>query len=298
MSGGARDSTRSLEEARTSVVRRLRVRRREIEQAIQAYIEEAAAIERDYLHERERVARPPEQLRMETVQRLLADETVDPLALADLEYEIHASWHLGVVAMGAGAEDTVRRLKAGLGRQLLSVSFDGAVWGWLGGRRKLAVTDVERLLAINGTATVALAIGEPGRGIEGWRQTHREAKAALLVALREPRGLVRYADSSLLAAAMRDDTLARWLKGLLTPLRSRADEGMGLFQALRAYLDAECNRSSAAAALGVDRHTVESRLRIAEKLLGRPLRTCLPELDVALRLEELDSGKLIEDVRR
>jgi hypothetical protein len=34
---------------------------------------------------------------------------------------------------------------------------------------------------------------------------------------------------------------------------------------------------------------VESRLRTAEQLLGQPLRTCLPELDVALALEELES---------
>ena len=73
---------------------------------------------------------------------------------------------------------------------------------------------------------------------------------------------------------------------LLTPLRRQSDGGTRTFEALRAYIDAECNHSSAAHALGVGRHTMERRVRAAEELLGCPLRACLPELDVALRLEE------------
>jgi len=66
---------------------------------------------------------------------------------------------------------------------------------------------------------------------------------------------------------------------------------VGLRRTLRALIDAECNRRAAAAALDIDRHTVESRLRTAERLLGRTLHTCLPELDIALHLEELDGAE-------
>jgi hypothetical protein len=44
-------------------------------------------------------------------------------------------------------------------------------------------------------------------------------------------------------------------------------------------------------ALGVNRHTVESRLNTAQQHIGRPLDTCLIELEVALRLRELDSAE-------
>jgi DNA-binding PucR family transcriptional regulator len=135
-----------------------------------------------------------------------------------------------------------------------------------------------------------LVIGGPARGLDGWRQTHREARDALVVALRKPERIVRYADSPLFAAAVQNDTLMRWLKDFLAPLRSQKDGGIGLLQTLRALIDAECNRRAAASALDVDRHTVESRLRTAEQLLGRTLPTCLPELDIALRLEEFDGA--------
>jgi PucR C-terminal helix-turn-helix domain/GGDEF-like domain len=252
-----------------------------------------AAIEHEYHHERERIARPADQRRAEIVQKLLAGETVDPVALAELGYELHFPWHLGVIATGARVAETLQGLKTAFGRRLLSVTRgEDTVWAWIGAQRRPVVADVERVLSSHQAPGVALAIGGPARGIDGWRQTHQEAQGARLLALRRPQQLVRYANGPLLAAALQNDTLARWLRDLLTPLGSRADGGAGLLQALRAYIDAECNRSSAASALRISRHTVESRLRTIEQLLERPLRTCLPELDVALRLEELESGAL------
>jgi hypothetical protein len=43
--------------------------------------------------------------------------------------------------------------------------------------------------------------------------------------------------------------------------------------------------------LGVNRHTVESRLGTAQQHLGRPLHTCLIELKLALRLEQCESAE-------
>jgi DNA-binding PucR family transcriptional regulator len=62
-------------------------------------------------------------------------------------------------------------------------------------------------------------------------------------------------------------------------------------ETLRAYLKAGCNASSAASALGVVRHTVESRVRAVEQILDKGLNTCLSELEVALRLHELLSDR-------
>jgi hypothetical protein len=252
-----------------------------------------AAIEHEYHHERERIARPADQRRGEIVQKLLGGETVDPVELAELGYELHFPWHVGVIATGTRVAETLQGLKSAFGRRLLSVSHgEDTVWMWIGGQRRPTVAEIEQVLSANQVAGVALAMGGPARGIDGWRQTHQEAQGARLLALRKPQKLARYADGPLLAAALQNDTLARWLRDLLTPLGSRADGGAGLLQALRAYIDAECNRSSAASALRISRHTVESRLRTIEQLLDRPLRSCLSELDAALRLEELESGAL------
>jgi hypothetical protein len=138
------------------------------------------AIAHEHKQERERVAGTADQRRKELVQRLLDGE---PLDTSDLDYELD-SWHLGLIAVGAKPEKAVQSLADGLGRQLLLVpSSEKTVWAWLGGHRKLMITDAERLLSPKGAACISLAIGEPGRGIDGWRQTHQEAQAALLVAL-------------------------------------------------------------------------------------------------------------------
>ena len=51
-----------------------------------------------------------------------------------------------------------------------------------------------------------------------------------------------------------------------------------LRETLRAYFAAGFNAATAAAALEVDRHTVQRRLRKVEEALGRLLHTCHAEL--------------------
>ena len=75
----------------------------------------------------------------------------------------------------------------------------------------------------------------------------------------------------------------------LAPLGGEKD-GAVARKTLRAYFAAGRNAATAAAALGVDRHTVERRLHSIETRLGRLLHTCHAELEVALRLEELGDG--------
>jgi PucR C-terminal helix-turn-helix domain/GGDEF-like domain len=222
----------------------------------------------------------------ERVQALLRGE---PVGAGALGYDLDG-WHLGAIATGAGAEQTVRGLAAGLGSALLLVACgEDTVWAWFGDRRESAIADLSDRLIAKARDGVCVAVGEPGRGVGGFRLTHRQAQAALLVALRRPQWLTRFADVALLAFALRDDALARsLLDAYLGPLDTQRAGSEVLRETLRAYLLAERNASSAAAALGVARHTVEKRLRRIEQLLGRQLGSCLAELDVALRLEELD----------
>jgi sugar diacid utilization regulator len=209
-----------------------------------------------------------------------------------LDYELDA-WHVCAIAQGSRAQEAVRVVVAAApGCQLLTVSRgEETVWAWLGGQHKLAVADLERRLPNRLQAGVSLAVGEPGRGLEGWRLTHRQAQAALLVALRRPGTLTRYAGNMLVAAALGDEMLARSLREIyLVPLAGQRDRGAVLRETLRAYFAAERNMATAAHGLRVNRHTVERRLRTIETLLGRLLSTCQAELEVALLVEELEDA--------
>lgn len=244
-----------------------------------------AAVSEEYV--REAKARPgsPEQRRIDRVERLLAGELLDVSGLG-YDFDVH---HLGAVVNGAKAADALRELAAALDRNLLFVPrAEDSVWGWLGGRRPLDFEQIERALSQRWPAAVALAIGEPGQGLAGWRLTHRQAQAALPIALRSTCTLTRYADVALLASILQDDLLATSLRQLyLAPLEAERDGGTMLRQTLRAYLAAGCNTSSAAAALGVKRHTVTNRLRTIEAMIARPLDSCTAEIDAVLRLQDL-----------
>ena len=112
-------------------------------------------------HKRElaRARRSPEQRQAELVQRLLAGEN---LGLADLGYDLDA-WHIGVIATGVGALQALRGMAASADRQLLSVSHrEETVWAWLGGKRRLAVGELELVVPAEQGTGLALAIGEPG----------------------------------------------------------------------------------------------------------------------------------------
>lgn len=246
-----------------------------------------ANVAAEYMDEVEQMRRSPSQLLGERVQRLLAGDQL--LDLAGLDYELDA-WHLGVVVAGAKAEGAGRTLAAGLNRAPLVVSRgNGVAWLWLGGQRPLAVSEVESYLSAGVLGDVSLAVGEPRYGLEGWRLTHHEAQAARLVMLRRPRSFVRASEVTLLAAVLGDDSLAGSLRATyLAPLQALGDSGPVLRDTLRAYFAAGFNAAAAAAALKIDRHTVQRRLRKVEEALGCLLHDCHAEIEVALSLEEID----------
>ncbi len=246
-----------------------------------------AGVSAIYMEELERIRRSPAQRVAERVQRLLDGNA--SLDAAGLDYEFDA-WHLGLVVTGSRPDVAARTLAAGLNCQPLVVSRgqDNA-WAWLGGRQRLAVSAVERYLGAGVLGDIKLAVGEPRRGLEGWRLTHHEARAAQQVMLRHPQPLIQASEVVLLAAVLRDELLAKSLRETyVAPLDNQGDAGVGLRETLRAYIDAGFNAATAAAVLGVDRHTVQRRLRKAEEALGRLLHTCHAEIDVALVLEELE----------
>jgi hypothetical protein len=244
------------------------------------------AVSGEYAREAEAEPHSSERRRYALLRRLLAGERLDA---SELGYEFDGQ-HLAIVASGATAAQSLAAIGERLDRRLLIVEPDDqSAWAWLGGRRSFECEELGFIASYPWPEGSALACGEPGRGLGGWRLSHRQAAAALPVAQRGAATVVRYAEVALLAAALQDDLLATSLRhGYLAPLESERDGGKAAKQTLRAYLDAAGNVSSAAAALGVNRHTVSRRLGAIEERYGRPLDSTSAEIEVALRLDEIE----------
>jgi hypothetical protein len=264
-------------------------------------------VTREHVAALQRAGRSREQRLLERVRMLLAGEDAGTAAAAGLgEHDVELNYdlegeHLGVIARGAGAGQALGDFARELDRRLLSVvAGEKVVWAWLGGRRAPRAAELEHALsalADRGVESsdgpgipvgVQVAVGEPARGVEGWRLTHRQAQAAWLVALRRAARLTCYGDVALLAAALKDEMLSRSLLEMyVAPLEDTRAGGPVLLKTLHAYVEAERNASSAAIKLQVARSTVINRLRTVEERLGRTLQSCLAEFEVALSLEAL-----------
>jgi hypothetical protein len=244
------------------------------------------AIEDEY--ERER-ARPStrEQRHAGLVRERLAGRYVDDSAL---DYEFN-NCHVALIARGVGASGAIRAISKELDCLSLIVQIDErVVWAWLGKRGAPDLDKLQRLVSLHWPADTPLGIGEVGRGDEGWRRTYHQARSAFRLALRTPAKVFRYGNDPLLMALTENDELAEWLREtFLAPLKAEKDGGLKSLRTLRAYLAADRNARSAAAALKVAPQTVANHLQTVERLIGRPLSDCAMEIDLALRLEELEA---------
>ena len=162
----------------------------------------------------------------------------------------------------------------------------------MGGRRALDREELGRILPSAASGQSTIALGEPAKGIVGWRLTHRQARAALLIAMRERRRLVSYAEVAVLASILADDLLLASLHQIyLAPLATLRDGGEVLRKSLRAYFRADRNVTAAAAALGVTRQALAKRLAQVEERVARRLSDCSVELELALRIEALETER-------
>jgi hypothetical protein len=243
------------------------------------------AISEAHREELERAKGSVRQHRAELARRLLRGEPVDTAAL---NYTFD-SWHVGVIAIGAGAEKALHGLATELGRGLLVVpAGEHKAWAWLASHNRGAAQALAQLLAARERPHLSLALGEPAAGVEGFRFSHRQAQSALQVALRQPQWLTRYADVALLAFALRDEALARSLIELyIAPLDEMQIGGLVARATLRAYFACGHNTNATASCLKVNRRTVWYRLDKIRDQLGWAPHDRRAEFEVALRLEEL-----------
>lgn len=240
-----------------------------------------AAIGEEYQAEVARVRSSRHRDSYRLLSRLLEGEATGAPGIA-YDFSGH---HLCVISASARMEGELRSIAGRIDRGILFLEpRQDPLCAWFGGRR-LFDDDLEAFLAELAGQGGAIGIGEPSAGLSGWRLSYRQASSAFAFARRTGEPVARYRDVGFLAAVARDEDLTAYLsKTYLKPLESDRDGGAAMRQTLSVYLRSDRNASSAAAALGIARQTVASRLTAAERKIGRPLRSCGTELEVALRL--------------
>jgi DNA-binding PucR family transcriptional regulator len=235
--------------------------------------------------------------RDETIRAILAGEAVDIRAASRaLDYEIHNRYHLGIILHQShtGAADATALHKAAstmlgaLGATTSVVMPVGRaeVWAWGGSRTPFRGST----LHVADKPGVRILTGSPGRGVEGFRRTHLQAREAARVSLLADRDsdsseIITYSSVSLLALLSVDPRRAReFIRDELGRLALDDPQARSLRETLLAYLDNRRSPQAAAAQLFVAKNTVLYRLRRAEELLGHSIDERQLELWVALML--------------
>jgi hypothetical protein len=221
------------------------------------------------------------------IKRLVEGEMLDT---SDIDYDLDGH-HIAGIGQGNGVTEAAYSLSRKANRRLLIVQHGEGVWVWFGGKTRLTVAELVDVATEALPSGTSFAFGEAMYGLDGWRLSHRQAKATLPVAQRVDSPGTRYGDVALLASVLRDPLLLDSLREqFLRPLDSERDRGAAARDTLNAYFAVDRNISSAAAKLGVKRHTVTRRLRAVEQRLGRSLVGCATEMELALKLERLAIG--------
>jgi DNA-binding PucR family transcriptional regulator len=245
-----------------------------------------AGVAAEYESEAASQRRSSTERRAELVRHLLAGGSLDT---SGLQYRMDDAWHVCVIALGAGGERAVAAIATALDRALLLVAQDnGLVWAWLGGPRRLDAAVVDDVPLGGAGQGVILAISESLPGLEGWRLAHRQAEAALRIALIQKRPITHYAEVASVAPFLADTSMARAFVDLaLAPLNRMRDGGTMARETLHAVFNAGGQVLGASKELGVNRHTVRRRIESIERALGCPPFARHVELGLALQLEAL-----------
>lgn len=237
--------------------------------------------------ERGQLTRSVHAERLKTVSLILDGVAIDADRVsARLRYALDRR-HTAAILWADGAEgspDAADRMAEELGRlagarPLVVTASASSRWVWLPGDAPADEALHDALRAIPG---VRAAVGPGAAGVDGFRSSHEDARAAQRILARAPaRRLARYDDVRAVALATEDEERAYDLVDRALGELSRARPE--LRETLRVYLREQCNAARTARVLHVHRNTVLSRLERALPLLPEPLPGRV--LDVALALE-------------
>jgi DNA-binding PucR family transcriptional regulator len=248
----------------------------------------ADLVAEEYQRGRSQMAAQSDALQLQRFRELIEGR---PEAADALGYAVDLQ-HIGVIAWGADAEPALHRLARAIDRRSFFVrAEDGLLMGWFGGQAEITAQQTSLLRAFVPPRDSALAIGNPQRGYDGLRRTHRQAGAAHVVALKQRRQLTFYSDVAIEALALRDESAAAdFVSDVLAGIDADDARSAELRDTLSAYFAAEQNATSTAAHLGVHDATITRRLAEIERRTGHRVNKNRAQFETALRLRSLLKG--------
>jgi DNA-binding PucR family transcriptional regulator len=178
------------------------------------------------------------------------------------------------VAQGLGAK-----------RPLTMVAGSRDLWCWAATPGEPDLAQLSQLEPTLQEAGMQAAIGLPRPGVEGFRTSHSEARAAQTLALGASAitALIQYADVELLCLVAAEEPLMRRMVAREIGQLGGADKNLALVRdTVLAYLTT-LNVEATAEQLFVHKNTVRYRIARAEELLGHPLLERSTQLELALR---------------
>jgi DNA-binding PucR family transcriptional regulator len=174
------------------------------------------------------------------------------------------------------------------GRPLFVPCDESVAWSWLplGGHDKVAYDLLPKTVEHH-DPSARIAVGEPVPGVEGLRQTHRQALRAQDVAnVARPEARVTiFAQVGLVALLLPDLEATRgWVWLVLGRLADDDEPAARLRETLRVFLTAGSSFAATAERLTLHRNTVQYRVRKAEDGVGHPIQDRRADVELALRV--------------
>jgi hypothetical protein len=231
------------------------------------------------------------------IREVLRGERVDLAATErGLDYRFDQC-HLGLVLWVDASDEPdtlprIRHLVSGVGQAfglaaapLVVPADENSAWAWLPTKASLARTG-ELALAAKSEPAVALAVGEPAAGIDGFRRSHRQAVSARAVALAagdERATITPFVDVAPIAMLCADlDSARAWIHETLGDLAIGSTRNEGLRETARVFLQTGGSYTATAEQLFLHRNTAQYRVRKAEEVRGCPLRDGRLDVELAL----------------
>ena len=254
-----------------------------------------------YQQERDRWLLTQTAARAGRVKMLLDGEQVDAdSAEGAVGYRLRQH-HLGLVSWipesTQGGEGLARldRLTVALGEALscrgrpLFVPCDESVaWSWLPlGSGVDVAWDVLPKVVEDHDASARIAAGEPAPGVEGFRQTHRQALRAQDVANVAQPGAraTTFAEVGPVALLLADFEATRgWVWLVLGDLVGDDEHDARLRETLRVFLSTRSSYTATAERLTLHKNTVQYRVRKAEEAVGHTIQDRWGDVELALRV--------------
>jgi DNA-binding PucR family transcriptional regulator len=259
-----------------------------------------------FYEERQRLHDGAVARRTDTIEALLGDAppSADEAARS-LGHALH-QWQTASVVWAPDADSFTSEAlldAANAAAQLLDapppvtmVAGSRDLWCWMATPRSPDLAALAALEPMLREAGLRMTLGLPRPGVQGFRTSHAEARAAQSLALSAvpTTGLILYDDVELLCLVAGQDELMRRMVAREIGQLAGADKNLGLVrQTALAYL--KCmNVEATAEQLFVHKNTVRYRIARAEELLGHPLSERSTQLELALRWVELFGPPVVD----